>query len=84
MPISSLVVQVYPDGREITQAYLEADPRIEVTDVMDQTLVILTETTDRLEDLDIWHSVKALAEVETVNLIYHNHEDLEMAAACNS
>ena len=83
MPISSLVLHVRPNGHQLTQAQLESDPRIEVSDVLERSMVVITETKDRSEDLDIYHNMLDLPEVESVNLIYHNHEDMEAAVACN-
>ena len=77
MPISSLIVQVHHGGLEQTKSHIDADPRLEITDVLNESVVVLTETRDREEDFAIWRSLQSLHEVECVSLIYHNHEDLE-------
>ena len=78
MPISSLIVRTQ-DGREnhVAVAVSALDGAdASVADPGSSNVVVITETTSKQQDTQIWELVSALPGVVSVSLAYHNFEDL--------
>ena len=81
MAISSLVV-VTEEGRqsEVAEA-LEALECVEVSSAEPAGLIVITETTSKQQDNTLWDEIGKVPGVVSVNLAYHNFEDLTEADA---
>ena len=77
MPVSSLIVgtQEHQVGR-VAEA-IDRMPSTSVCRVVQNDIVVLTETRDQEEDRQLWNRMKQIPGVLTVDLIYHNFEDVE-------
>lgn len=77
MPVSSLIVstQEHQAGR-VAEA-IDQMPSTSVCRVIQNDIVVLTETRDQQEDQRLWEQMKQIPGVLAVDLIYHNFEDVE-------
>jgi len=77
MPITSLLVKTKNNPQEIA-LHISQLPSVEVTDINEQTLVVVTETESVVEDKAIWSLLESAPGVSGVTAIYHNFEDLNL------
>jgi nitrate reductase NapAB chaperone NapD len=77
MAISSLVVNVTaPHAPRVAEA-IRAIPRVDVTDVLEDRLIVVSETRGPGEARWIWEQIEAMEHVRSAALAYHNFEDLD-------
>ncbi len=76
MPISSLIVKAAEGHAEAIAQAVDAVEGASVSELVDKNLVVLTETKDEKEDRRIWDALNAIEGVVSVELVYHNFEDL--------
>lgn len=77
MPISSLILNTSVGHAATVASAIQDQPGVTVAGVKGESVVVLTETTDRGEDRGIWNALENTEHVVGVNLVYHNFEDLE-------
>lgn len=76
MPISSLIVSVpLPDHAPMAAKAVNAIKGAHVELVEANRLIVLTETSDRSEDQQIWDAIGNIDHVGKIELVYHNFED---------
>jgi nitrate reductase NapD len=75
MPISSLVVKVNPQKSSEVVKSLQPIEHAEVTNIIGDQIVVITDTRDRETDKVIWDSISDIPGVIQVSLVYHNFED---------
>ncbi len=80
MPITSIIANVNTDSIDAVVQQINELPDATVTDIKDNNLVIVTDTRTRQEDRDIWVKLDNISGVNSLNAIYHNFEDLEVAS----
>jgi nitrate reductase NapAB chaperone NapD len=76
MPISSIIVRT---GKATQDAVVEAIanlPGATVSDVEPTGLIVLTETAESSEDKYLWDVISQMDGVLSMDLIYHNFEEL--------
>ncbi len=78
MPITSLIISCAPGTSEAVAAEIAEMPYIEVTDVRDDVVIIITDTPDSDRDQETWDSLVAVPDVYASDIIYHNFEDVEL------
>ena len=78
MPITSLIVTCATDSVPAVAEEIAQMPNVEVTDVRDDTLVIITDTKTGDEDQTTWDALVAIPGVISTDIIYHNFEDAEL------
>jgi len=78
MPISSLVVRTQERREnEVAEAIDALDGAdASVPEPGSSNVVVITETTSREQDTELWELINALPGVVSVSLAYHNFEDL--------
>lgn len=77
MPVSSLIIQADPKLLDEVRNAINELNGASVTRVEGASLVTITETTTKSEDKSLWEDFERIPGVISVNLIYHNFEDLE-------
>ena len=78
MPISSLIARTdSPENASLVANVVSTIPRCSVERIEGNDLIILTETSDTKEDKAIWDQLEGLGHIQSLELIYHNFEDLE-------
>jgi len=77
MPISSLIVQAKSGRVEAVAERLKTFPELEVSPGEGDQLVVVSETSDRRQDKDVYRRIEETEEVVALNLIYVSFEDLE-------
>ena len=75
MPITSLVVKVYPQKSGEVVNQLQPIEHAEVTNIVGDRIVVITDTRDSETDKVIWDTITAIPGVMQVSLVYHNFED---------
>ena len=75
MPISSLVVKVQPQKSSEVVNRLQPIEYAEVTNIVGDQIVVITDTRDSETDKVIWDTITAIPGVMQVSLVYHNFED---------
>jgi nitrate reductase NapAB chaperone NapD len=77
MPISGLLVTAAPGRAEDAAAYIAGLSGVSVTDrPSPEQLVLVTETATREEDQALWEQLQAGPGVHSLELAYHNFEDI--------
>ena len=77
MPVSSFMIHVKNGTVRKSIEQLNGMKGVTVLENKQDKIVALSETSSRKEDRDLWDEIGNLPGVITLNLIYHNHEDLE-------
>ena len=78
MPISSLIVRTAsPEVAASLRDTINAIGNCSVERIVGADLVVVTETVDIKDDKFIWDQLEMLGTVKSLELIYHNFEDLE-------
>ena len=77
MPVSSLLVKVNAKKEHEVATKLRAIQHVEVTDIIGNHIVVVTDTQNSETDRDIWNTIELLPGVAQLSLVYHNFEDLE-------
>ncbi len=77
MPISSLIIKTQKQEIQKVADELRRLKGTIVSDVLDENIVVVTETEDRKEDKSLWDQMEKISGVMQVDLIYHNFEDAE-------
>ncbi len=81
MPISSLIIQSKESRSQEVADRLRGLAGVEVSEIRGDQVVVLTETSSRKEDREVWKAMESTEHVLGVSLIYHNFEDLEETAS---
>lgn len=76
MPVSGLVVRTKRGKALAVAERLRDFDRVEITDLLCDSLVLVTDTNSRDADKTLWDAVEAVEDVAELSLIYHNFEDL--------
>lgn len=77
MPITSLIVRTTADNIQTVAEKIRRLPGASVSDIKDDSLVVITDTEDRQADKALWDQMEQISGVAAVDVIYHNFEDLE-------
>ena len=75
MPVSSLVIKVNPQKSNEIVNSIQPIEHAEVTNIVGDQIVVVTDTLDSETDRVIWDTISAIPGVIQVSLIYHNFED---------
>lgn len=78
MPISSLIISINSEHVEDIIERVQSVPYVEVSDVREGSLVIITDTPDSGKDQETWDALVAITGVLSTDIIYHNFEDTEL------
>lgn|GEM_PF-1803525 len=76
MPVSGLVVSTKKGKAPAVAERLRALDRVQVTDLLRDSLVLVTETDSREADKALWSMLESVEDLVELSLIYHNFEDL--------
>lgn len=80
MPITSLIIGIKSDSsdnKDACVAEIAALPYVEVSDVRDASIVVITDTANTEDDQSTWDALGAIPGVLSTDIIYHNFEDTE-------
>ena len=77
MPVSSLIVRVKEEKKEFVLESLKEHTSAEISDVLGECIVLLTDTQSQAEDKKLWQQIEEIPGVLQCDLIYHNFEDEE-------
>ena len=77
MPISSLVIKVAEHEVEKVVEKISSLNGARVSDTIGNSIVTLTETASTAQDKEMLEQLEQIEGVISVNLIYHNFEDVE-------
>lgn len=78
MPVTSLIVSCVPGQAQSVAATIAEMPYVEVTDVRDDVVVIVTDTPDTDHDQKTWDTLVTNPDIYASDIIYHNFEDMEL------
>ena len=76
MPISSIVIRTDGDGDQQVAHSVGALDGVSVSSVEPGVLIAITETDSAEMDQRLWAQIQAMPGVLSLNLTYHNFEDL--------
>ncbi len=77
MPVSSLIVRVKEEKKEFVLKSLKEYAAAEISDVLGESIVLITDTESQAEDKKLWQQIEEIPGVLQCDLIYHNFEDEE-------
>lgn len=77
MPISSLIIKTKPERAQAVVSHINTIQQAEIVEIQQPNIVVITDTTQRSEDKDLWKQIEAIPGVISCDLIYHNFEDEE-------
>ncbi|MHC4781088.1 MAG: chaperone NapD [Planctomycetota bacterium] len=78
MPVSGLIVRVKAGETERVSKEIGRIPGAEVTDVMGDCIVTVTDTANPAHDRRLWKQLEELPGVIKVDGVYRNFEDVEV------
>ncbi len=76
MPVSSIVIRTDGDSDQQVAHSVEALDGVSVSSAEPGVLIAITETDSGEMDQRLWAQIRAMPGVVSLNLTYHNFEDL--------